>query len=100
VTVHPRTAWSARAPRSTAYADSVKMAVVHHSASGNSYTPAQVPAVLRSVQAFHLDGRGWSDIGYNVVIDKFGSVWEGRAGGLSRAVVGTHAMGFNTVPLE
>jgi len=72
------------------------MAVVHHSASGNSYTPAQVPAVLRSVQAFHMDGRGWSDIGYNIVIDKFGSVWEGRAGGLSRAVVGTHAMGFNT----
>ena len=36
----------------------LKLAIVHHTVSGNSYTAAQVPAVLRSVQAYHQDARG------------------------------------------
>ncbi|MFM7064907.1 MAG: peptidoglycan recognition protein [Actinomycetes bacterium] len=96
-TVHPRTEWGARASSGTSsYASSLKLAVVHHSASGNTYTQAEVPSVLRSIQAYHMDGRGWSDIAYNFVVDKFGTVWEGRGGGISRPVVGAHAMGFNT----
>jgi hypothetical protein len=38
---------------------------------------------------------GWGDIGYNVVVDKFGRAWEGRSGGLASTVVGAHAGGFN-----
>jgi hypothetical protein len=92
-----RTEWGARpAVNTPTVASSLRYAVVHHSASGNTYTAAQVPQVLRSVQAYHMDGRGWSDIAYNVVVDRFGTVWEGRGGGLDRNVVGAHAMGFNT----
>ena len=95
--VHLRTEWGARAMNGTpSYASSLKLAVVHHSASGNTYTQAQVPSVLRSIQAYHMDGRGWSDIAYNFVVDKFGTIWEGRGGGIDRPVVGAHAMGFNT----
>lgn len=91
-----RSSWGARAPLDTSYGSTVKLAVVHHSDSSNSYTPDQVPGILRSIQAFHMDGRGWSDIAYNFVVDKYGGIWEGRAGGIDRPVIGAHAQGFNT----
>jgi hypothetical protein len=71
-------------------------AVVHHTVNSNDYSASSVPAMLRSIQAFHMDVRGWDDIGYNVVVDRFGTIWEARAGGLDRAVVGGHVAGFNT----
>ena len=81
---------------SASYAPSVKAVVVHHTASTNDYTAAQVPSLLRGFYAYHVKSRGWSDIGYNLLVDRFGTAWEGRAGGLSRAVIGAHAGGFNT----
>jgi hypothetical protein len=71
-------------------------AVVHHTVNSNTYSAESVPAMLRSIQAFHMDVRGWDDIGYNVVVDRFGTIWEARAGGFDRAVVGGHVAGFNT----
>jgi hypothetical protein len=35
-------------------------------------------------------------VGYNVLADKYGRLWEGRAGGLSKNVIGAHAVGYNT----
>lgn len=78
------------------YASSVKAAVVHHTAGSNSYSADDVPGILRGILSFHTQGRGWSDIGYNVLADKYGRLWEGRAGGLDRTVIGAHAMGYNT----
>ena len=95
--IRGRGEWGARAPSSTiGTAPALKLAVVHHSATGNDYTPADVPAILRSIQAFHMDGNGWSDIGYNFIVDKFGGIWEGRDGSLVRNSIGAHAEGFNT----
>ncbi|MEZ5239760.1 MAG: N-acetylmuramoyl-L-alanine amidase [Microthrixaceae bacterium] len=74
----------------------MKLAVVHHSVSSNSYSQAQVPSVIRGIQAYHMDGRGWDDIGYNFVVDRYGGIWEGRGGGATEPVVGAHASGFNT----
>ena len=91
-----RAEWAARPPTSTSVAGSVQLAVVHHSASSNAYGPGDVPGLLRSTQAYHMDGRGWSDIAYNFVVDKYGGLWEGRGGGIDRPVIGAHAMGFNT----
>ncbi|MGH9261005.1 MAG: FG-GAP-like repeat-containing protein, partial [Acidimicrobiales bacterium] len=68
----------------------------HHTAGTNAYGPADVPALLRGVQAYHMDANGWNDIGYNFAVDRFGRVWEARAGGETNAVVGGHARGFNT----
>jgi len=93
--IHMRSEWGARAT-STSVGSTVKLAVVHHSASSNDYSPADVPGVLRSIQAYHMDGRGWSDIAYNFVVDKFGGIWEGRGGGIDRPIIGAHSMGFNT----
>ena len=68
-------------------------AMIHHTAGSNNYTADQVPSILRSIQAYHVNGRGWNDIAYNVLVDKFGRAWEGRGGGVDRAVQGGHAWG-------
>ncbi|MBC7375181.1 MAG: N-acetylmuramoyl-L-alanine amidase [Frankiales bacterium] len=78
------------------YASSVRAVIVHHTASSNDYSPADVPRLLRGFYAYHVTSQGWSDIGYNLLVDRFGTVWEGRAGGVDRAVIGAHAGGFNT----
>lgn len=73
-----------------------RVGLVHHTAGGNGYAPEDVPAVLRGIQAFHVNGNGWSDLGYNLLVDAYGGIWEGRRGGLEEAVIGAHAGGFNT----
>lgn len=78
------------------YVSTIKAATVHHTADGNTYTADQVPAILRSMYAYHAKTRGWGDIGYNAIVDKFGRIFEGRFGGLSSTVVGAHAGGFNS----
>ena len=93
--IQPRSAWNVRTT-STSTTSALKMAVVHHTASSNDYAASQVPAILRSMQAFHMDTNGWSDIAYNFLVDRFGTIWEGRGGGMGNAVIGAHAMGFNT----
>ncbi|WP_445401590.1 peptidoglycan recognition protein family protein [Streptomyces sp. LE64] len=78
-----------------AYTGSVKAAFVHHSATGNNYTCAQAPSVIRGIYRYHVTSSGWRDIGYNFLIDKCGTVYEGRAGGVAKAVLGAHTLGFN-----
>jgi uncharacterized protein with LGFP repeats len=51
---------------------------------------------MRSIYAYHTDGRGYCDIAYNFLIDRFGRIYVGRRGSVNTAVVGGHAMGFNT----
>ncbi|NTW39956.1 MAG: DUF4214 domain-containing protein, partial [Cellulomonadaceae bacterium] len=72
-------------------------AVVHHTAGTNAYSSvAQAEQQIRGDQAYHIDGRGWCDIGYNFIVDKWGNIYEGRANSLGQAVIGVHAGGFNT----
>ncbi|MFE9632191.1 peptidoglycan recognition protein [Streptomyces sp. NPDC006463] len=77
------------------YTNTVKAAFVHHSASGNNYACKDAPAVLRSLYRYHVLSSGWRDFGYNFAVDKCGTVYEGRAGGVSNPVLGAHTMGFN-----
>ncbi|MEV2201858.1 N-acetylmuramoyl-L-alanine amidase [Streptomyces fradiae] len=78
------------------YTTSVHAAFVHHSATGNNYTCAQAPSVLRGIYRYHVQSMGWRDIGYNFAVDKCGKIYEGRAGGVARAVQGAHTLGFNS----
>ncbi|MBT2390526.1 N-acetylmuramoyl-L-alanine amidase [Streptomyces sp. ISL-1] len=78
------------------YTASVKAAFVHHSATGNNYTCSEAPSVLRSIYRYHVVSSGWRDFGYNFAIDKCGNIYEGRAGGVDKAVLGAHTLGFNT----
>jgi hypothetical protein len=78
------------------YNTTVKVGFVHHTATANDYTLTETPAVIRSIYAYHVKSNGWTDIGYNYLVDRFGRAWEGRYGGITRAVVGAHTGGFNT----
>ncbi|MCJ1678887.1 peptidoglycan recognition protein [Streptomyces sp. APSN-46.1] len=78
------------------YTNTVKAAFVHHTASGNNYACKDAPAVIRSLYRYHVLSSGWRDFGYNFAVDKCGTVYEGRAGGVARPVLGAHTMGFNT----
>ncbi len=85
--------WRECCPR---YASDVKMAFVHHTAGTNSYSKSQSAAIVRSIYKFHTSNRGWSDIGYNFLIDRYGQIFEGRYGGTTKPVIGAHVKGFNT----
>jgi len=75
----------------------VKTGFVHHTVNANSYTKEQVPALIRGIYAYHVESKGWRDIGYNFLVDRFGRIWEGRFGGVDKAVVGAHTLGYNEV---
>ncbi len=65
--------------------------------NANGYRRAQVPAIIRGIYAFHTQSNGWSDIGYNFLVDRFGRIWQGRFGDLRRNVIGAHTLGYNHV---
>lgn len=97
-----RAAWGAAAPTCAIdYSSSTVAAAIHHTASTNTYTAAQVPGLLRGFAEYQMrpeaqGGRGWCDIGYNFLVDKFGTIYEGRAGGIDLPAVGVHTGGFNS----
>ncbi len=69
----------------------VKKVVVHHTDTDDGGT--NVAATIRGIYYFHAVTRGWGDIGYNYLVDKYGNIWIGRQGGDN--VVAGHAYGWN-----
>lgn len=95
-TIRPRSEWLAKPAKDINYSRDMKLAIVHHDAGRTDYSAGEVPAILRAIQTFHLEGRGWDDIAYNFLVDKYGRIWEGREGGITKLVRGGHTAGFNT----
>ena len=96
--IYSRKQWGANErmrDRSSLHYFEVHAGFVHHTVNANNYSRAEVPGILRSIYAYHTQSLGWSDVGYNYLVDKFGRIWEGRAGGVDRPVVGAHTLGYN-----
>ena len=75
----------------------VKVVFVHHTAdSAGTADCAGSAAHVRAILAYHVKSRGWLDIGYNFLVDQCGTLFEGRKGGVDKAVVGAHTYGFNS----
>ena len=90
--IHPREDWGLFLPPVGPLVEEapgdVRFLLVHHTASANAYEPDDVPGAIAAVRRLHVEQRGWNDIAYNFLIDRFGGVWEGRAGSLARPVRG------------
>ena len=99
-----RSCWGARSPRNYTYMSSLNRAVVHHTAQPgdfNTSSLSQSAANVRAIQNMHMDVNGWSDIGYNFLVDKLGNIFEGRYRSMTRYTRGAHdscnynSFGFN-----
>ncbi len=67
----------------------VEKVIIHHTETPNTQDPV---VAMRSIYYYHAVTRGWGDIGYNYLVDRFGNIYEGRAGGQN--VIGGHAYQF------
>jgi hypothetical protein len=102
--VYTRREWGAKAPRRPPRVldrppDHI---IVHHTASPNvsDTSRAHAFALSRQIQRFHMDTRGWDDIGEQLTISRGGFIMEGRAGTLravarNELVVGAQSLHHN-----
>lgn len=92
-----RSGWGANPnlSRRPTFTEPTSAITIHHTAGSNNYSQAQSPGIVRGIQTYHGANLGWQDIGYNALVDKYGTLYEGRAGGLDRGVQGAHVGGFN-----
>ncbi len=99
VRVITRTEWGGDTvpPRSDPAFGSVAVAFVHHTVTSNDYAPEDSAAIVLGIARYHRNSNGWNDIGYNFLVDKYGQVFEGRAGGIEAPVIGAQAQGYNSV---
>ncbi|NRQ49880.1 SpoIID/LytB domain-containing protein [Aeromicrobium stalagmiti] len=89
-----RASWGASSSSgcdSPIYGKTTRGAVIHHTAGNNTYTKAQSKAIVKATQAYHMKSRNWCDIGYNFLVDKYGQIFEGRAGGTTKPVRAAHS---------
>jgi hypothetical protein len=96
----PRSRWdphNACPPRMPPSYGRVDFAIVHHTETLAPYSRAEAPAVVLGICRFHRNGNGWNDIGYNLLVDRFGTIYEGRAGGVEQPVIGAQAGGWNSM---
>ncbi|MFE1231388.1 N-acetylmuramoyl-L-alanine amidase [Streptomyces sp. NPDC058745] len=73
----------------------IKAIFVHHTTSA-AYECSASASVVRSILDYHVDVEEWRDIGYNFLVDKCGTIFEGRKGGIDQPVLGAHTYGWNS----
>ncbi|XP_078597485.1 peptidoglycan-recognition protein SC2-like isoform X1 [Branchiostoma floridae x Branchiostoma japonicum] len=90
LTIITRAEWGARPPKSRANLTSpVPYVIIHHSYEPDvCWNRSQCEKYVRGIQNFHMDTRGWDDIGYNFLVGGNGDVFEGRGWGVKGAQAG------------
>ncbi|MGE0395091.1 MAG: N-acetylmuramoyl-L-alanine amidase [Kofleriaceae bacterium] len=91
MTVNSRADWGARASNCSSGIGNVYRMAIHHTETptNDSMSPQ---ARLRQIQSYHMDVKGWCDIGYHYLVSRDGRIWDGRPD----TKLGAHAGGANT----
>jgi hypothetical protein len=90
LSVHPRDSWGAQLPAKGPMEPEpdVRFLLVHHTAGSTNYRADEVVGQIQQVYAYQTGPeKGWPDVCYHFFVDRFGGVWEGRAGSLDGPVV-------------
>ncbi|PXA76156.1 N-acetylmuramoyl-L-alanine amidase [Auritidibacter sp. NML100628] len=74
----------------------LKAMYVHHTAGTNNYSRSQAYAQVRGIYSYHARTLDWGDIGYHFLVDRYGTIYEGRKGSMDSLPIGAQAGGFNT----
>ncbi len=83
-------------PRKLPQVHRAEFVIVHH-AGNNSYAAGQEARdLIYSICTYHVSTRGWWDIAYNFLVDRYGNIYEGRRGSLEGPIQGGHTAGFNS----
>ncbi|WP_424858441.1 peptidoglycan recognition protein family protein [Streptomyces sp. SAI-170] len=96
--VTSRADWGAdesMSPDPSEYNADVKAVFVHHTDGANDYDCAESASIVRGIYAYHTQVNKWNDLGYNFLVDKCGTIFEGRKGGIDLPVLGAHTYGWN-----
>ncbi|MBD9699645.1 N-acetylmuramoyl-L-alanine amidase [Flavimobilis sp. GY10621] len=72
---------------------------VHHTVNRNDYARKDAAKLVRSVYAYHTQSMKWPDIGYQFLVDRFGTLYEGRYGAIDTLPIGAQAGGYNTTTI-
>src|SRR3954453_11257235 len=93
-----RTEWGGDSvpPRAAPEYGEVQAAFVHHTVNTNAYRPEDSAGIVLGIARYHRDSNGWDDLGCNFLVDQYGQVFEGRAGGIDQPVIGAQAQGYNS----
>ena len=101
-TIVPNETWggpqcrSGTQPRTLPRVHRTEFAIVHH-AGNNSYAAGQESMdLVYATCVYHVQSRGWWDIAYNFLVDRYGVIYEGRRGSIEDPVRGGHTAGFNS----
>ena len=86
------------------YGTKIIAGFIHHTAGIADYTPEQSAGIMRDLYYYYTHTKGYADLAYNFLVDKYGTIYEGRAGcdygvvcdGPTVPVIGAHTAGMNS----
>nr|XP_054755599.1 peptidoglycan-recognition protein LB-like [Lytechinus pictus] len=87
-----REEWGARLAKDRSdMATPVPFVILHHTYMPECFTFDECCKMMRSIQDFHMDVRGWDDIAYSFLVGEGSLVYRGRGWD----TVGSHAPWYN-----
>ena len=92
--ITPRNLWAPElAPKGALDVEApedVRFLLCHHTAQPNGYSETSIQRYLTDIYTFHTSpAKGWPDIAYNFLVDRFGGIWEGRTGSIDEPIKGS-----------
>ncbi|MBA4149595.1 MAG: immunoglobulin domain-containing protein [Verrucomicrobia bacterium] len=91
-TICNRACWGARDTSCSSTISTLNRAIIHHTAGSEFATTGLESSknYMRNNQNYHMDTRGFCDVGYHFMVDKFGNIFEARKNSMAGLPRGAH----------